>query len=393
MSRDLQVLGHSDLRKAVTLDIAAVCDFREEGWQSMDLSASMLAAYSPEAGARVELLRPNFRRRLAWIRWPRGLGWNSDRFLNRYLDYPRWLRRRTGRFDAYHIVDHSYSHLIGQLPASRTGVFCHDVDLFRAILEPHAVNANAVVRGIARGVLRGFRRAAVVFCSNETVLTDLQRLRLVPPERIVVAGLGVAPEFRYQSRPSDETNGLLAACRPRFLLHVGSCIARKRVDVLLDAFARVRETFPDLHLVQIGGDWTADHLRSIELHNLGSSLRQWRGLSRSALASFYQSAACVVVPSDSEGFGLPLIEALACGAPVVAADIPVFRRNGGAAVTYFPQGNSAALAESLAQQLSVASSAELVEGRLQVASRHSWRNHTITIINAYRKLLASSHGE
>src|SRR5262249_39942696 len=121
--------------------LAVLCNFAEEGWLSMDLVAEMLlrelnAGYSNEF--EPVPVCPSYRRRATRLpgreRW--GLAINADRLLNRLWDYPRFLSRRAREFDLFHLCDHSYAQLLHSLPPGRTGVFCHDLDTFRCLLEP-----------------------------------------------------------------------------------------------------------------------------------------------------------------------------------------------------------------------------------------------------------------
>ena len=113
--------------------IAILCDLEEEGWTSMDLVAAMLEQGLRQVGRPIEVtrLQPPMRRRLSGQAGPGyHLRFNCDRVLNRFWDYPRWLRTQRHRFDLFHVVDHSYSQLVHELPPERTVVTCHDVDIF-----------------------------------------------------------------------------------------------------------------------------------------------------------------------------------------------------------------------------------------------------------------------
>src|SRR5207248_5908441 len=118
-----------------------------------------------------------------------------------------------------------------------------------------------------------------------------------------------------------------------YMLHVGSCIPRKRIDVLLDAFRVVREAH-DIALVQVGGEWTGRQREQIEALKLPDAVRQIRNVSRTELARLYRGAQVLVITSEAEGFGLPMAEALACGAAVVASDIAPLREVGGDAARF-----------------------------------------------------------
>src|SRR5207344_1409063 len=97
----------------------------------------------------VTTLQPPFKRRVSWS----GHGQNMDRLINRLWEYPRWLGKRIDQYDLFHVADHSYSQLIHVLPADRTGVFCHDLDTFRCLLDPKSDPRPRWFRAMARRIL------------------------------------------------------------------------------------------------------------------------------------------------------------------------------------------------------------------------------------------------
>ena len=366
--------------------LAVLRDFPEEGWPSMDLCAEMLLA---EARTRAVGFCPPFRRRFTRMPWlgRRRAAFNADRLLNRLWDYPRRLRRRVAAFDLFHVCDHSYAHLVHALPPERTGVYCHDLDAFRCLLEPAREPRPLWFRAMTRNILAGLQKAAVVFYSTAGVRQAIEAHGLINPGRLVHAPYGVARE--YTADPDDPGRAIpfpAPGGRP-FLLHVGSCIPRKRIDVLLSVFARVRERFPDLVLVQVGGQWSEAQQEQITRLGIGRALAQARGLSRSNLAALYRAAAAVVQPSEAEGFGLPVAEALACGAAVVASDLPVLREVGGPAAVYCPVGDIEVWAAAVAECIARPESAPPRAARLAQARRYSWTTHADVILSAYRRLL------
>ena len=356
----------------MTPRLGVVCDFRAEGWPSMDLCADELLAHLPAAvpGLAAADLAPPFRRRFQ--RLPlvgrRNAAFNADRLLNRHVYLPRFLRRAAG-FDLFHVVDHSYAHVVRALPPGRAGVYCHDLDAFRSLLDPAADPRPWWFRRLARRTLDGLRAAVVVFHSTAAVRVQLLARELVEPARLVHAPYGVAAEFTPE--PTGVTVPGLAD--GPFLLHVGSNIPRKRLDVLLDVIAAVRGRVPGLRLVQVGGPWPAADAARINLLGVGADVVQVRGLTRGQLAELYRRAAAVLVPSDAEGFGLPVIEALACGAVVVASDLPVLREVGGDAVVYRPVADVPAWAEAVRRVLAEPGFAPPRVTRLSHAARFSWR--------------------
>ena len=112
---------------------------------------------------------------------------------------------------------------------------------------------------------------------------------------------------------------------------------------------------------------------------------QVRGIQPAQLAELYRRAAVILQPSEAEGFGLPVIEALACGAIVVASDIPVLREVGGDAVIYCPVGDVGAWVRGSCACIRWVLRPQLPE-RLACAARYSWVAHARTIADAYLRL-------
>ncbi len=358
--------------------LAIISDFVEEGWPSMDLFAEMLLRET--GGCR---LSPTYRRRLERIpvlgrsRFAR----NTDRLLNRHFDLPRFLRDKVRQFDCFHVVDHSYAQVIHTLPAERTGVYCHDLDTFRCLLEPTKEPRPWWFRKMAQRILTGMQRAAVVFYSTFAVREQIERYGVIEPARLVHAPCGVSDEYLVPSASEIDPNS------EPFLLHVGSCIPRKRIDVLLTVFAQLRQRHPNLRLVKIGGEWSNEQRQLLEQFQLGEWIEHHVGLDRRTLASYYQRAAVVLLPSEAEGFGLPVIEALACGAVVVASDFPVLREVGGEAVIYQPVGNIPAWVDCIDRLLKAPNLAPAIAVRRQQAARFTWQAHAKTILSAYERLV------
>jgi glycosyltransferase involved in cell wall biosynthesis len=243
---------------------------------------------------------------------------------------------------------------------------------------------------MAKLVLAGMRSAALVFHSTSTVRWEIERYALVPPERLVHAPYGVSSEFESIERDGDgATEALGPVTGSPFLLHVGSSLPRKRLDVLFEAFARVHARRPYIRLVQQGADLEGAHQAHVAQLGLGDAVFQpeSKHMERRTLAGLYRRATAVLVTSDAEGFGLPVIEALACGAVVIASDIPVLREVGGDAVLYAPVGRPDAWAELVEGALSGRVPSPPKAVRLKQASKFTWREHARVILDAYQSIV------
>jgi len=334
----------------------------------MDLAADQLAAHLAEL-PNVEAVLARYRLRTArHAQQPTALG----RALGRFVQLPCQLAPLRWAADYFHIADHSYAHLALLFPRERVGVFCHDIDAFRALLPGANVPYSRVL--LSRVLLRGMQHAQVVFHTTQAVREEILLHGLVPASRLVQAPLGLADEY-LQVRPGP------AASDP-YLLHVSSCIPRKNVDFLLRVFCEARTLDSALRLVQIGGQWTDAQQAYLDREGLGPYVEQKRGLPRRELAQIYARASAVMVPSLAEGFGLPVIEALACGAPVVASDIPVLREVGGDGVRFCSATDRAQWVQAIREVLCNRTRVE-ESTRSRILERYSWRAHAATIAEAY----------
>jgi glycosyltransferase involved in cell wall biosynthesis len=267
---------------------------------------------------------------------------NLDRVINRLHEYPRFLKRHCG-LDVYHIVDHSYAHLVHVLPRDRVIVTCHDVDTFRCLFSPDQEPRSYLFRRMARHILSGLQKAPRVACDSFATRDALLHGADVPAGRLEVVPLGINAVFGPHPDPQAD----LAACT--FLgdpdpecpevLHVGNVSPRKRIDVLLHIFAAVRKQFPSARLVRVGGAFTPSQQTLLDGLELRKAVTVIPHLKPRSLAAFYRRAAVALLPSDREGFGLPVTEAMACGASVIVSDLPVLRETGGDAAVYCEPGN------------------------------------------------------
>jgi len=291
------------------------------------------------------MVRPAFRRRFTRTKAMRSstVMFSADRILNRFIDYPLALKRCRSQFDIFHLTDHSYSHLVHHLPGRCTVVTCHDLDSFRCILEPALDRRPLPFRMMTRRIIDGLRKASAVACVSEATRQQLLRSQLVPPERTTTILNGVDDVFTPAGAETDdhEAERLIGPERPEAIeiLHVGSTIRRKRIDILLRVFAGIRKCYPAARLIRVSGPFTASQDALLRHLGLENSTKVLPFIPARALAALYRRAALVLITSEAEGFGLPVVEAMACGATIVASDIPALREVGGDAALFAKAGD------------------------------------------------------
>jgi len=382
------------------IKVAVLADMLEERWPSMDLIADMLVRQlrAEHAGeVDVTLFRPRMRRRATAVPLAGAsrASFTADRFANRLWDYPHAARKLAGAFDVFHLVDHSYAQVVHALPANRVLVTCHDLDTFRSVLDPELDPRAAPFRAMTRHILEGLRKAAHVACDTEATRDALVEKAAFDPARTSVVLNGPHPSCSPHAEPAADAEAgrlLGAAERHIDLLHVGSTIARKRIDVLLRVLAAVRRHRPDVRLVRVGGPFTADQRALLRDLGLDTAVVVLPFLDRSTLAAVYRRSAIVLQPSEREGFGLPVLEALACGTPVVASDIESLREVGGRAVEYCRPEDVEQWTRTVLRLLADARDRDKRgrrrEAGLARASSFSWKRYAADVLSIYARIAA-----
>ena len=300
---------------------------------------------------------------------------NLDRFFNRFVVYPNYLKNNLGNTsDFFHLIDHSYSHLLHHLPSGRAGVYCHDLDSFRCVLDPALERRPFWFRKMTKRIFDGFLKARVVFCNSEITKESILRLKHWSFEQIHLVPPGICDEF-VADGPAESGE---------FLLHVGSCIPRKRIDVLLDVFGKVCKRYPFLKLIQAGGTFTKVQEQQINYLGIRDKVEQRRGLSREDLAKLYRGAKCLLITSDSEGFGLPSIEAIKCGCPVISNTLPSVEQAIGNCARYASNKDLDKWVDQINSQLDVDLKYPKVVPKH--IGQYSWTSYASKISSVYRGL-------
>jgi len=385
---------HEAGRAAPRARVAVLADMLEEQWPSMDLVADSLVREfrrQPELGIEPLLVRPPLIRVSApWRGAPHGVP-TPDRVLNRFWLYRRSLPRWSDA-DVFHVVDHSYAHLANHLPPGRCVVTCHDIDAFASHLG-HASGGSGLPAFLVRRLVTGLRRAALVACPSESTAEALAASGLVPRPRLVIVRNGVDIGPMPQPRAIELTQHLLGAgTHLADVLHVGSAIPRKRLDILIELFAGVAREFPDARLLRVGGVFTAAQERLATQLGVRHRIMVLPSLDRDTLAALYNRAALLVATSEREGFGLPVAEALAAGTPVIATDLPVFREVAGSAASYVPLEDRGAWTARVVSHLTERRERPDLWSRRRSAARErgaafSWARHAGEMAALYRRVL------
>lgn len=380
------------------ISLAVIHDMPEEGWPSMDQMGELLVSTVPMQSSQIRTTAIRHHLVRMASRVPLGPGRGkallADRILNRMVLYPRRIRREvTGRYSLYHVVDHSYAQLVHELPRASTLVTCHDVDTFRSIATPAQERRGAPFRAMTKRILSGLQRAACVVCCTAAVRDDLVRLGLVPSERLRVVPNGIDPAFLAE--PSGLAREWAASHLAHGgsaidLLHVGNDIPRKRVDRLLEIVAALGETGRSFRLIRVGSPLTKAHKRFATKKNL--SIVELPFLDRDVLRAVYGRCALLLMPSDREGFGLPVIEAFAAGRPAVVSDIPALREVSGGLARWVAPDDIRGWVETIQRALQPRDDDAGEYARRAHAESLTWDDHVRGLLPIYDEVLDGARG-
>ncbi|MER2598647.1 MAG: glycosyltransferase family 1 protein [Caldilineales bacterium] len=271
----------------------------------------------------------------------------------------------------------------------------HDLAFMRypqAFRGPHRRYLQSQVR-------RSVRRARAVIAVSEATKRDLVTFFGVSPERVTVIYNGV--DAAFTPAPAEAVAAFRArkALPERFLLHLGTLEPRKNLTRLVQAFARVRTRDtgqPRLKLVLAGGKgWSYDSIfAEVERLGLADDVLFPGYIDDRELADWYRAATLFVYPSLMEGFGLPVLEAMACGAVVVTSNVSSLPEVAGNAALLVDPTDVEALAEALLGLLHVPElAAELRARSVQQAARFSWQRTAEQTAALYRRMLDDSGGK
>jgi glycosyltransferase involved in cell wall biosynthesis len=274
------------------------------------------------------------------------------------------LERVVGRFDVFHFSDWMY-------PPQRAGVRATTIHDLVPLHFPELVHPRTLRLHGAK-----YRHAAatcdVVFANSHFTAADAAEHLGIPPERIRVAYPGIERRFS----PDGERADLGAP----YVLTVSTLDPRKNVDVVIEAFELVRRQTPELLLALAGGVAPGASAPAGR-----EGVRRLGFVDEERLAALYRGASAVVYASRFEGFGMPVVEALASGAPAVASSHPSLDEASGQAAFRADPNDPEAVAEAL--EAALARGGERRADGLAHARRFTWEACGEAVLRGYESAL------
>jgi glycosyltransferase involved in cell wall biosynthesis len=336
------------------MNVLLISNYKPDAQQSMLRYAEMLRQQFTERGCSVTVANPrvvfgnSFLARGPFKKW---LG-----YVDKYLLAPRQLRKLAGHADIVHICDHSNAVYLPCAKGKPALVTCHDVlAILSARNKFSGIHTGATGRILQRWIASWLTRANYVVCVSEKTRQDL--LSLSPHSNAVTCIIhhplnwSYAPVENHRIAQTKQVNGI--GTNEEYLIHVGGNQWYKNRLGAMQIFAALRkiERFQQVKLVMAGKPWTPEMYRYRSDAKLDDAILERVDISNEDLQALYSGALALLFPSREEGFGWPILEAQACGCPVITSNRPPMTEIAGDAAVFIDPDAPQLAAQIIAAQV------------------------------------------
>jgi glycosyltransferase involved in cell wall biosynthesis len=274
------------------------------------------------------------------------------------------------------------------LPLAYPGPFVvtiHDLFSYRF----PEIHANVLPRTLNRLLIAGaLRRATAIITPSQATAQDVADRFPSARERLTSIAEAADERFNPVRNPAGEAAWQrYFGLRSPYFLYLGQWKAYKNVPLLLAAFAQVVARRPDSQLVIAGADPRHPEIPVASASLPPGSVLLPGHLPDDALPDLYRSATAVLVPSQAEGFGLPVLEAMATGVAVVCSDIPVLRELADGAAIFCDPSSPESFASGMIAALEPKSGDDRIQRGIARARMFSWRKAADETVAVYERAL------
>lgn len=318
----------------------------------------------------------------------KGRKYSVIRHLLNHFYHPICFKEEFKKNRVKHIMFGEEAFMLNYLPSDKTVVSCLDVI-------PLALKGetSAKFRWFAKWAYKGMKKAEKIIANSEYTKQDIIKYLKIDEKKIAVAYPPIQAQFRIEEEAPDSFfhNHGLSADR-KYLLYVGALdLKRKNVLRLLQAFKHFRGKRMDTHLLLVGYTTLKGGIGSLQskIKNMGlaGSVHIIRNVPDEELVAFYNMAHIFVFPSLYEGFGLPPLEAMACGTPVVSSDRASLPEALGDAAIFADPTSPPRIADAIEQLYENEELYDkMVAKGLKQAEKYSWEKYADDTYKVYQEL-------
>ena len=324
----------------------------------------------------------------------RSLFLRIQKFYERFWRFPKKISQQ--KADIFHIIDHSEGHIVNWLKKvdKPVVVTCHDlINCFYGDNLQGSVKLPFISNSMWLKSVQAMQNANHVVTVSSVTAKDTNKILNIDAKHISVVPNAVEPIFQVlpknQAESFRQKNGILpeTIC----LLNVGSNHPRKNISTILKAVKILKENGLPVKFWKAGSDFTHDDKTFIETQSLESEVSYIGQPEKSTLVEIYNAADVLVAPSLHEGFGITLLEAMACGTPVITSNVSAMPEVAGDAGILVEPTNSQGIAEAVEKVYKDAVyRQELVDKGLARVKSFTWEKTAEQIAQIYEQLLQPS---
>ncbi len=298
------------------------------------------------------------------------------KFIFKNFIYPFIIPRG---YDAYHIVDHSYSHLAHFLPKNKTIVTCHD-------LIPLRIKDSCTPRGrlLFRFYISGLKKAKYILSISKNTKKDLVELLGIPRKKIVTIPYGLDLRL-FKTKNKEEIKKRFKWEGKIILLSIGSTYYKNTLR-MLKSIKNIKNKHKNILFLKVGF-FSEKEQKYIIKNNLKKLIMQKNNLSQTELNDSYNASDILFFPSLYEGFGRPPLEAMACGTPVLTSNtssLPEIVGEAGIKVNPYSQDEIDFAVLTLIEDKMFANS--LIKKGYENIKRFSWNKYSKKVEKVYKKI-------
>jgi glycosyltransferase involved in cell wall biosynthesis len=317
-----------------------------------------------------------------------------QKIYERLWHFPQQVTQQ--KADIFHIIDHSEAHITYWL--KKTGkavvVTCHDlINFYSRENLSNSVRLPLISRGLWIQAINGMKRADRVITVSNMTARDTTKILDIQPAYISVIPNAVESTFKPLSQECIDSfrskYGIYS--ETICLLNIGSNHPRKNISRILEVIDILNQRGLPIHFWKAGADFSDEQKLFIDNQGLQKHISYLGKPDKSTLIEIYNAADILLAPSLHEGFGITLLEAMACGTPVITSKVSAMPEVVGDAGILVDPNDPQAIADAVCElQANQGYRQELITKGLARAKQFTWENTAENIAKLYENLIANN---